>query len=1303
YSITLRRKSIDTVYIEEEQHSTNFKAPVFAWMEYFPPDEAAGRTNVLQDHKIFIGDTDNGLTRHAHVDNLTTDQKAVKNMAQYSTGSVKSVTSFLYDVYGNITQLKGPENHQLHRLTFDFTYDNEMHQFVTAVSNSYGDQTCSVYDPATGKLWKSVDINGHVMGYDYDDYYRLVGVFAPDAFENNGRAATIAFAYYPTGIDSAAAYGGDYQSGVPVAITRHNVNQPEVIGDPDGCWNGVDGNPAEDCAAVCDLKSRPAISNPLQTATFMDGIQRVVQIKKEVPIANSSGTDNIKQKLVSGITEYDRQWRDSTLSLRTEEEISSSFPLAKLSIAKSAFYENKSTYDYASRLKKRYSIRESSSSFAETGMTYEWATLNGTEYFSIETNHEGQVIRNFTNARGQTVASTQSDAGTTYFTLDALNQLLKIEDPVGDTTTYKYDLMGRMLEEHHPDRGLSEFTYDKASNIRAIGTPEISPNTINMTYQYNRLTQKSYPGSNGVNKVIYTYGHRDDGKNGAGRVIRAVQGINFKVEYYSYDELGNRVSEKKSLKLPGQRLRHFTNSFDYDAWGRILSMTYPDGEELKYRYGNAGQLEIISSSLLSPDTFIVEKVLYDGFENIKKIKYGNGTETSFTYNDFSKRLYTQQLDVQGSSGVETLLDKTFTYQATGNVHSIANEASAITIGPVEFGGEYEHTYDYDNANRLTQSITDYGDPDQNGNQNYLELNMQYNAAGSITNKELINLNRQGSALLYHNYDNAYTYQSGKPHQLERTDPSGGLSHIEYLYNNEGSITHQTNYVGSQVFSEQEFLWDEEQRLNAVKNGNGVHHYLYDQNGERILKSTLRESGTAQNGQGTSSGTGLDPYIVYASPYFVATHYQEVVEASKHYYMNNQRVASALITYDYETQYDNSWPEPIGGGDPPEAILLNLQTALNEFGLVEGEDYSLEEMDNAISIEDYHSEDAYNLAAEDCNGDEQCLCEISMYWAAQNGVECPEYRIMYWYHPDYMGNNEAITNQAGQPYQYFLYSPFGENIVEDHSYLGSYSVPWQFSGKEYDQETGLHYFGARYYWGDGGFWWSVDPLSHYYPSQSPYNFVLGNPINLRDPDGRSSTCETCPDQERFDPYRNDPLVDYTYVPNEEGEGGEIHVSDHQQAGEVTVTAPEAGSEARSRTNRSGGGSITIWGTGANGVDPWNSYLSFQMFTMDMQDPFWSALLGWGQKETYNNTIPGSEWSDDVKDLTKSLTDIYQTADGMQEEEPVAPVPLDPKPTHRDSMYVRDKFIIRADGTKDTIPGGGDTIRFSTPLPYYQTIN
>ena len=64
------------------------------------------------------------------------------------------------------------------------------------------------------------------------------------------------------------------------------------------------------------------------------------------------------------------------------------------------------------------------------------------------------------------------------------------------------------------------------------------------------------------------------------------------------------------------------------------------------------------------------------------------------------------------------------------------------------------------------------------------------------------------------------------------------------------------------------------------------------------------------------------------------------------------------------------------------------------------------------------------------------------------------------------------------------------------------VPFSFTGKERDEETGYGYFGARYYNADllTG-WMSVDPMADKYPSISPYNYCAWNPVKLVDSDGR----------------------------------------------------------------------------------------------------------------------------------------------------------------------------------------------------------
>ena len=60
--------------------------------------------------------------------------------------------------------------------------------------------------------------------------------------------------------------------------------------------------------------------------------------------------------------------------------------------------------------------------------------------------------------------------------------------------------------------------------------------------------------------------------------------------------------------------------------------------------------------------------------------------------------------------------------------------------------------------------------------------------------------------------------------------------------------------------------------------------------------------------------------------------------------------------------------------------------------------------------------------------------------------------------------------------------------------------YTFSAKERDSETGLSYFGSRYYSSDLSIWLSVDPMAAKYASLSPYTYCANNPVKLVDPNG-----------------------------------------------------------------------------------------------------------------------------------------------------------------------------------------------------------
>jgi RHS repeat-associated protein len=103
-------------------------------------------------------------------------------------------------------------------------------------------------------------------------------------------------------------------------------------------------------------------------------------------------------------------------------------------------------------------------------------------------------------------------------------------------------------------------------------------------------------------------------------------------------------------------------------------------------------------------------------------------------------------------------------------------------------------------------------------------------------------------------------------------------------------------------------------------------------------------------------------------------------------------------------------------------------------------------------------------------------------------------------PNYLSQNELITDRSGNPYQYFHYSTWGESFAQAEATQGSFSSSYRFNAKELDQETGNYYYGARYYHPKWSVWLSVDPLASKYPSMSPFVFTGNNPLSYIDPDG-----------------------------------------------------------------------------------------------------------------------------------------------------------------------------------------------------------
>ncbi len=98
----------------------------------------------------------------------------------------------------------------------------------------------------------------------------------------------------------------------------------------------------------------------------------------------------------------------------------------------------------------------------------------------------------------------------------------------------------------------------------------------------------------------------------------------------------------------------------------------------------------------------------------------------------------------------------------------------------------------------------------------------------------------------------------------------------------------------------------------------------------------------------------------------------------------------------------------------------------------------------------------------------------------------------------MGSSSLITNLDGEIVQHIEYVPFGEVFIEERN--NKWNTPFLFNAKELDEETGLYYYGARYYDPRTSIWISTDPLQEKYPNISSYAYCFQNPVKYIDPTG-----------------------------------------------------------------------------------------------------------------------------------------------------------------------------------------------------------
>ena len=233
-----------------------------------------------------------------------------------------------------------------------------------------------------------------------------------------------------------------------------------------------------------------------------------------------------------------------------------------------------------------------------------------------------------------------------------------------------------------------------------------------------------------------------------------------------------------------------------------------------------------------------------------------------------------------------------------------------------------------------------------------------------------------------------------------------------------------------------------------------------------------------NSEFAGGRTNTARFSLYVSPYLVAN---QGGRYTKHIYIGSQRIVSKIgdfasygadprrieyagkeadaVTVDYDVKYSQQL----------QAIKENYAT----FGVP----YNGTDNDDYVDGEGFCCDDGtIEATMAQANAPEDNFQEGDAY---EN--------LQFYYHADHLGSSSYITNLDGEVVQHIEYVPFGEVFIEERNNI--WNTPYLFNAKEFDEETGLYYYGARYYDPRLSLWMSVDPISNYDPLNSE-NFLDG---------------------------------------------------------------------------------------------------------------------------------------------------------------------------------------------------------------------
>ena len=257
-----------------------------------------------------------------------------------------------------------------------------------------------------------------------------------------------------------------------------------------------------------------------------------------------------------------------------------------------------------------------------------------------------------------------------------------------------------------------------------------------------------------------------------------------------------------------------------------------------------------------------------------------------------------------------------------------------------------------------------------------------------------------------------------------------------------------------------------------------------------------------NGVFSGGFTNTAKFSLYVSPYLVAN---QGGRYTKHIYAGSQRIVSKVGDF---ASYGSDPRHIEYAGANTDGLSVNYKAKYAAQQQVIKDNYKTFDVpyngtdnDNYADGEGFCCNDGYMEAA-------MARARKAQARAVAKSFKDPDNyeNLQFFYHPDHLGSSSFITNLEGEVVQHIEYVPFGEVFIEERNSV--WNTPYLFNAKEFDEETGMYYYGARYYEPRLSLWMSVDKLADYAPSWTPYRAFFNNPIRFFDPTGKSNIYIQC---------------------------------------------------------------------------------------------------------------------------------------------------------------------------------------------------